>query len=303
MASTVYGAFQEFASKNELTDSQVSDVKTKHTGVRTCLGNALTVDTAFLTGSYARSTMIRAPKDVDLFVVLDYSKHGATYYEPWDGAQKALDRFHAVLKGCYPNTPIRKDGPAINLDFSTVGFDVVPAFHRNGGGYVIPNRPGTGWLGTDPRKHAEITSGMNAGTGGHFVPLVKMFKVWNRWRHDKLTGFHLEMAMAAAWPTAQSSTYPYNQVPVRYGSYAAAATVLFPALADKLWWGSMADPAGLGGNIDGYLSQDDRTRTIEKLRASGESAAMARQHEVNEKHEWAINRWREIFGDFFPAYS
>lgn len=303
MAATVYAAFQEFASKNELTDAQVSDAKTKHTGVRTCIGNALTVDTAFLTGSYARSTMIRAPKDIDLFVVLDYSKHGATYYEPYDGAQKALDKFHSVLKGCYPTTSIRKDGPAVNLDFSTVGFDVVPAFRRNGGGFVIPNRPGTGWIGTDPTKHAEITSGMNAATGGHFVPLVKMLKVWNRWRYDKLTGFHLEMALAEAWPRAQSPAFPYGQVPAKYTSYAAAAAALFPALADKLWWGGMNDPAGLGGTIDSYLSQDDRTRTIEKLKASGESAAMARQHEANEKHEWAINRWREIFGDFFPAYS
>ena len=303
MAATVHAAFQEFASRNELTSTQVSDVKTKHTGVRTCLANALTVDSAFLTGSYARSTMIRAPKDVDLFVVLGYSKHGKDYYEAYDGAQKALDRFHAVLKACYPTTPIRKDGPAVNLDFSTVGFDAVPAFHRNGGGYVIPNRPGSGWIGTDPTKHLAITTGMNSGTGGHFVPLVKMFKVWNRWRYDKLTGFHLEMAMAAAWPRVQSSQYPYEQVPVRYGSYAAAVTALFPALADKLWWGSMSDPAGLGGTIDGYLSSEDRSRTIEKLRASGESAVVARRQEANGQHEWAIGRWRDIFGDFFPAHS
>ncbi len=303
MASTVCAAFQEFASKNELTDTQASDAKTKNAGVRACIGDALTVDTAFLTGSYARSTMIRVPKDIDLFVVLDYSRHGATYYDAYNGAEKVLEKFHATLKGCYPDTPIRKDGPAVNLDFSTVGFDVVPAFHRNGGGYVIPNRPGNGWISTDPKKHWEITKGMNTATGGYFVPLVKMFKVWNRWRYDKLTGFHLEMAMAAAWPTTQSPDYPYNQVPVKYGGHAAAATALFPALADKLWWGSMADPAGLGGNIDGYLAQDDRTRTIEKLRASGESATMARQHEANSKHEWAITRWRDIFGDFFPAYS
>ena len=144
---------------------------------------------------------------------------------------------------------------------------------------------------------------MNTATGGYFVPLVKMLKVWNRWRHDKLTGFHLEMAMAAAWPRVQSPDYPYNQVPAKYTSYAAAATALFPAWADKLWWGTMSDPAGIGGTIDSYLAQEDRTRTIEKLRASGESATMARQHETNGKHEWAITRWREIFGDFFPAFS
>lgn len=300
MASTVYAAFQEFAAKNELTANQSSDAQTKHTGVRTCLGNAFKVDRAFLTGSYARSTMIRAPKDIDLFVVLDYAQHGQEFFVDWNGAQKALERFHGALKKCYPATPIRKDGPAVNLDFSTVGFDVVPAFHRSGGGFVIPNRPANGWIGTDPTKHANITSGMNAATGGHFVPLVKMFKVWNRWRHDKLTGFHLEMAMAAAWPTTSGLLGP---VAAKYGSYSAAAAALFGPLADRLTWAGMVDPAGLGGTIDGYLSADDRQRTVEKLRSCGESAAMARQHEANGKHEWAITRWREIFGDFFPAYS
>lgn len=303
MASTVRAAFQEFARKNELTEIQVSDVKRKHTGVRACLESSLTVATAFLTGSYARSTMIRAPKDVDLFVVLDYLSHGRDYYEAYDGTQKVLNRFHAVLKACYPNTPIRKDGPSVNLDFATVGFDAVPAFRRNGGGFVIPNRPGIGWISTNPTAHATLTTEMNGLTGGEFVPLVKMFKVWNRWRYEKMTGFHLEMAMAAAWPRRPIAQFPYQQVPVKHGSYAAAATALFPALANQLSDGSMTDPAGLGGTIDQYLHRDDRSRTIEKLRASAESAVIARRLEANEQHEWAINRWRNIFGDFFPAYS
>src|SRR6266704_265778 len=98
MASTIFAAFQEFASKNELTADQVSDAQTKHTGVRTCLGNGLRVDRAFLTGSYARSTMIRAPKDIDLFVVLDYPTHGREYFDAYNGAPKALEKFHSVLK-------------------------------------------------------------------------------------------------------------------------------------------------------------------------------------------------------------
>ena len=77
--------------------------------------------------------------------VLDYSKHGSDYYSTYDSVQKVLERFHSILKDCYPGTPIRKDHPAIHLAFATYGFDVVPAFHRNGGGYVIP-KPCWKWL-------------------------------------------------------------------------------------------------------------------------------------------------------------
>lgn len=298
MASTVYSAFEEFASKNELTARQVSDVSTKHGGVRNCIQGALSVDRAFLIGSYARSTMIRPPKDVDLLIVLDTAAHAQEFFYAADGAQQVLDRFHAALKRCYTTTPIRKDGPAVNLDFATVGFDAVPAFHRDGGGFLIPNRPGTGWISTDPEQHAQRTTAWNIASGGYFVPLVKMFKVWNRWWYDKLTGFHLEMAMSTSWPRMWGRT----ELEV-YDCFSGAAAALFPALASQLAWPGMTDPPGLGGVIDGYLSTEDRARTVERLRASGESARIALQHEAAGKHEWAIGRWREIFGDFFPAYS
>ena len=69
---------------------------------------------------------------------------------------------------------------------------------------------------------------MNKETGGCFVPFVKMFKSWNRTHYNKLTGFHLEMALANAWPTTQSTLYPYSTQYVNYGSYAQAAAALFP---------------------------------------------------------------------------
>jgi hypothetical protein len=246
--------------------------------------------------------MIRPPADIDLFVVLDYSRHGNDYYNSYNGAQVALERFHTVLKGCYPYTPIRKDHPAVYLNFTTYGFDVVPAFHRNGGGYVIPSHDGAGWTPTDPHKHAEQTTAMNKATGGFFVPLVKMFKLWNMTHYQKLTGFHVEVAMTLAWPQTTSVSYPYSKEPTKYGSFAEAAAALFPALSNHLAY-TTADPAGMSGNIDGYLTYDDRLRTRERLNIAANDAQVARRHESRGDHYWAISKWRDIFGDPFPAYS
>jgi tRNA nucleotidyltransferase (CCA-adding enzyme) len=74
MPATVRGAFDEFAARLEPTETQRADAVAKHTGVRDCLNKTLWVDSAFLTGSYARRTMIRPPSDIYLFVVLDYTK-------------------------------------------------------------------------------------------------------------------------------------------------------------------------------------------------------------------------------------
>ena len=207
MPTTVLSAFREFAARLEPTEAQRADASTKQTRVRDCLEGVLWTERSFLTGSYARWTIVRPLNDVDLFVVLDTEKHGKQYFYGTDGAQAALDRFHSRVKACYPDTPIRKDHPSVHLAFATVGFDVIPAFNRSGGGFMIPNRFGSGWMSTDPTKHAERTSSMNKATGNYFVPLVKMFKAWNRSHWGKLTGFHLPAALLAG-PWARSSASP-----------------------------------------------------------------------------------------------
>jgi hypothetical protein len=157
-------------------------------------------------------------------------------------------------------------------------------------------------MATDPTKHAERTTAMNKATGGYFVPLIKMFKSWNRAHYNKLTGFHVEMALADAWPTSQSLTYPYSAQYVTYSSYAQAAAALFPALSAKLQYYTV-DPAGISGNIDGYLAYDDRTTTRQRLTSSADAAQVALRHEARDDHYPAIAKWRDTFGDPFPAYS
>lgn len=304
MPRTVRAAFEEFASRLEPTIVQRADASVKHTGVRDCLAESLSVQKAFLTGSYARSTIIRPPNDIDLFVVLDYSRHGDDFYNSHDGAEEALRVFHYYLKNCYPDTPARKDHPAVHLDFATYGFDVVPAFPRRGGGYVIPNRHASGWVATDPTQHATVTTAMNSQTSNYFVPLVKMFKSWSRSHYEKLSGFHLEMAMVRAWPRATSSLLVPMSTPgpVKYAGVQLAAAALFPALSSWLRYYT-PDPAGLSGNIDTYLRADDRALTRQRLDSAANDAQIALRHERREDHFSAINKWRDIFGDPFPAYA
>jgi hypothetical protein len=143
---------------------------------------------------------------------------------------------------------------------------------------------------------------MNKATGGYFVPSVKMFKSWNRAHFNKLTGFHTEVALADAWPTTQSPTYPYATDYATYTSYAQAVAALFTPLSTKLQYYT-ADPAGISGNIDGYLAYDDRSATRQRLASAAEAAQIALRHEARGDHYSAIAKWRDIFGDPFPAYS
>src|SRR5262245_57891886 len=58
MPTTVRAAFNEFAARLEPTEAQGADASAKHTGVRDYLNCILWVSSAFLTGSYARHTLV-----------------------------------------------------------------------------------------------------------------------------------------------------------------------------------------------------------------------------------------------------
>jgi predicted nucleotidyltransferase len=297
MATTVTAAFDEFLRRLEPTQNQKDDASTKQSTVKDCIDSTLWVSRAFLTGSYARSTMIRPPSDIDLFVVLDHEKHAADFFHTPDGAVRVLDRFHSILKSCFSTTAIRKDHPAVHLNFSTYGFDVVPAFNRQGGGYLILSRKQSGWTATDPMKHAEQTTALNGLTAGDFVRVVKMLKAWNRAKnYSRLTGFHLEVETSHAWPKDGSDS------PAIFFRYATAVAAVLRRLSSTLL-ARTSDPAGLGGYIDDYLTDDARRWTRERLTAAADGADIALSHEERGRMDFAIAKWRDVLGDDFPGFG
>ena len=66
MATTIPQAFQQLRSNLEITGLQSSTVSTRQTNVREVIQAGMDVLDTFLTGSYARSTMIAPLKEADI---------------------------------------------------------------------------------------------------------------------------------------------------------------------------------------------------------------------------------------------
>lgn len=146
MARTITAAFAELRSNLEITDLQASTVSTRQTAARQAVERRLTVLTSFLSGSYKRSTMIAPLKsaDIDAFVILDPS-----YFSKFTPAG-LLDKVRSVLLETYPRTPkISQNGQAVTITFTDFTVDVVPGFHRKGGGYLIADSLSGSWISTD----------------------------------------------------------------------------------------------------------------------------------------------------------
>ena len=294
MASTILQSFSTFKQNLEITALQGETISTRQNNVRAVIDAGMTVSDSFLTGSYTRSTMI-APlneADVDIFVVLD-NKYFHNYNNGQNGGQAGLlDLVKRALLKTYTKTPdISRNGQAVTIRFDDFVVDVVPAFNRQGGGYLIPNSISRSWISTDPKKHVEIISATNKNHDGDFIPLVKMIKSWNRNNNKYFRSFHLEVVAFQIMDNIKISDYSSG---VRYFFDKGRSLIAQKNL----------DPAGYGGDIGAYIDTKEKIdEAVSKFQVAYERAIkaedFARRGDVNS----AVDMWIKIFGESFPAYG
>ena len=288
MPRTITQGFERLKQNLEITDLQSGTVSTRQRNVRSALDEGLNVLETFLTGSYQRNTMIAPLKeaDVDIVAVMDPS-----YYQ-WDGQASLLDKVKRVLLKQYPSTPrISRDGQAVTITFTDFVVDVVPAFNRDGGGYLIPDSIQKRWIATNPKRHVEIWAEANKKHDFRLVPIIKMMKAWNKMHSALLRSFSLETLTLQTLDGVTISNYPSG---VRY---------VFDKTRTRIRSG-IYDPAGYGGNVASYLDTYEKvSQVVTRLESAYQRAVDAEGLDQRGRPDLAFDKWRMIFGDYFPAYG
>ena len=293
MAKTILESFRTFKVNVEITSLQTETVSTRQQNVREAVSKDLVVLDSFLTGSYSRHTLIAPLKqaDIDVMVILD-SKYFHKYNNQNGGQAGLLDLLKRVLKRTYPTTPdISRNGQAVTIQFTDFAVDVVPAFNRQGGGYLIPNSITQSWLSTDPKQHVQIWSAANQIHAGNFVPLIKMLKAWNRSTNSFLRSFHLETMGLQILNNVTISDFPSG---ARY----------FFDKGREYVTKKNPDPAVYGDDVGAYLNTEDKIKDAASRFETAYTRAikaedLAQRGQVSE----AVKMWRMVFGDYFPAYG
>lgn len=293
MAKTILESFKTFKVNVEITNLQTETVSTRQQNVREAVRNGLDVLDSFLTGSYSRHTLIAPLKqaDIDVMVILD-SKYFHHYNNKNGGQAGLLDLLKRVLKKTYPTTPdISRNGQAVTIQFTDFAVDVVPAFNRQGGGYLIPNSITQSWLSTDPKQHVQIWSTANQTHAGNFVPLLKMLKAWNLSTNSFLRSFHLETMGLQILNNVTISDFPSGSRYV-FDKGREYVTKKNP------------DPAGYGDDVGAYLNTDDKIKdAVSRFETAYTRAIKAEDLAKRGQISEAVKMWRMVFGDYFPAYG
>jgi len=169
--------------------------------------------------------------------------------------------------------------------------DVVPAFNRQGGGYLIPNSVSQSWISTDPKKHVEIVANSNKAHNSDFVPLVKMIKAWNKNNNKYFSSFHLEVLALSILNNVTISDYPSG---IRF----------FFDKARDLITKQNPDPAGYGGDVGNYINTQEKIKeAVTKFELAYNRAIKAEDFGNRGYTKDAVDLWIKIFGDNFPTYG
>lgn len=293
MSKTILESFRTFKVNLEITSLQTETVSTRQQNVREAVSKGLDVSDSFLTGSYSRHTLIAPLKqaDIDVIVILD-SKYYHNYNNQNGGQAGLLDLLKRVLQRTYPTTPdISRNGQAVTIQFTDFAVDVVPAFNRQGGGYLIPNSITQSWLSTDPKQHVQIWSSANKTPAGDFVPLIKMLKAWNRSTSSFLRSFHLETMGLQILNNVTISDFP------------SGARYVFDKGREYVTKKN-PDPAGYGADVGAYLNTEDKVKdAVSRFESAYTRAIKAEDLAQRGRVSDAVNMWRMVFGDYFPAYG
>jgi len=286
LPKTIVAGFSTLKSNLEITGLQKTTVSTRQSTVREAVAAGFDIHESFLAGSYARSTMISPLKesDVDIFLLLD-----SKYYQQYTPAT-LLDRLRTILKKTYPSTPqISRNGQAVTITFTDFKVDVVPAFYRTGGGYVIPDSIDGKWISTDPTVcHSNLTDS-NKWHSGELIPVIKMIKGWNRCINDAFYGFYLELLTKQVLTNVTISDYP------------SAIRYIFDKGRDAVKK-KITDPAGYGDQVGGLKGVNNVEDAVSRFETAYNRAVKAENYAANGNIELAYAEWRKIFPNYFPAY-
>jgi|GEM_PF-1654126 len=198
MVLTAEQALKQLLSRVEPHNIGV-DVANKHKYLRAQVKNGFQIDDDFLIGSYARATQIRPRTDVDVFFVLNpmYIQQG------WVTPRRVYHELLKKLRVTYSKSKLRPDGQAITISQGLFNLDVVPAYAKPDGDYLIPLRASDSkkdWVDCNPKEYAEYLTTLNAQLGGRLVPTIKLFKVWRRHHQlDHISSFHIEKLVSQSF--------------------------------------------------------------------------------------------------------
>jgi hypothetical protein len=289
MPHTVEVSFDGFYEAINLSGDHREAANRRRDDIVATLEKKFTIVEAFSAGSIPKFTALKAHADLDVIVALHYSKH-VKDKTPTQVLQSVRDALAEWRTGA------RKNGQAVTLYYNTwPNVDIVPVSQStNSNGdithYNVPDSNTNSWIASRPKTHAAAIDSKASECGQNFRRIIKMIKHWNRTHSDYLQSYHIEVLALKVFSGNLDDT-PWHVL--RF--FDNARTLL----ASSLYYET--------NFVDTYLTATDRAEVLKRFNTAHDWALSAwyagSSGNPSPKPKDAIEKWRHLFGDKFPAYG
>lgn len=290
MARTVDSSFTKLDEKLNLDPFVRLKAQNIHNTVRDDLTKAGVIASSFLQGSFARKTMLKPLKDVDIVCLLPGYM--------WDrlrgpeGPGKAMESFKAPIMDRWHDVQFdvgdEPAGKALRLTLTGVDFtvDLVPAFETDNDYVLIGDRFERTWAPSNTRIQLKRVSDRNQATEGRFVHQVREIKALTK-HHEELNFVSGIVVESLAYAVISRRMFDWDAVAfvLEYAKNAVKDPVLEPASEDDVtakWTGEERETAA--------------RVYAEASRKAAEALRLERAGDI----DGAISVWHSLFGEAFP---
>tara|TARA_R110001606_G_C15368395_1_gene649264 strand:- start:1368 stop:2204 length:837 start_codon:yes stop_codon:yes gene_type:complete len=163
-------------------------------------------------GSWAKSTQIRPPRDVDVFYLLPISVYNRYNGKGGNVQSQILQEVKGVIQKAHAATAVKGSGPIVEVGFAAYNVEIAPGFNDlNGRQLVCSTTNGGNFKTADYAAEVKSISDSNAATNGNTRDLVRMAKCWQSYCSVPMRSFWLEMlaiSFLSTWEyKGKSKTY------------------------------------------------------------------------------------------------
>jgi len=285
VALTVQESFEEFIKKISISCDCSNKIEERTNLVIRLLSNKFDVLEIFAVGSLVTYTAIKDYVNIDIIVVLHYSKY-IRKNPPLD----LLKKIKRILNS-YKVEITKNNTHAVKLKFkSAPNVNIIPASRvsvdEKFSHYNIPSTDKDIWIASNPKIHTQQMRDLSIYKG----QLVQIIKEWNRQNLSYLSSFHIDN-MALTYKDDVNLDFAWHIC--KFFKH------MYEVLENK-----MLNPNGLGSYVDDYLDEYSRVAVLELIDTMITKIYNAWYDVYSDKpHKLPIETYCECFGDRFPKYG
>lgn len=246
------------------------------------------IGNSMLIGSYGRGTAIRGCGDIDMIYRMPELLFDR-YRRQANGQSDLLHDLRKSLQQDFPDVAISADGHAVAIPpTDDLAFRIVPVFLEKSRGYIYPDSSLNGsWKLMSPTSEIEAVSEMNNRSNGNLRWLCRMMRAWkHKWRVP-MNGLAID-SLAYRF----MSDWRFSDKPVLY--YDWMSRDFFRFMEERPENEGLVI-AGSGQRIQGQGNFQVKAASCRKLAEEAINFGSSGYDAI------ARNKWREIYGDFYPS--